>query len=79
MDVHSIYNDFMHSFGRAACSVEVQVADHKEPRESPQSNAVAMNGLAAPCWGGQSPRATALPPRRLRALSILFGVLSELR
>ena len=29
MDVHSIYNDFMHSFGRAACSVEVQVADHK--------------------------------------------------
>ena len=36
MDVHSIYNDFMHSFGRAACSVEVQVADHKEPRESPR-------------------------------------------
>ena len=25
------------------------------------------NGLAAPWWGGQSPRATTLPPRRLRA------------
>ena len=26
-----------------------------------------MTGLAAPWWGGQSPRATILPPRRLRA------------
>ena len=40
---------------------------HRGHLQPSASTAVAMTGLAAPWWGGQSPRATILPPRRLRA------------